>query len=194
MRRTLRKPKGHIMTRIALLVGSLRKDSQTLKLAQALTKLAPEGMEFDFVQIGDLPFFNEDLDTDTPPASWTRFREEVKAADGVLFVTPEYNRSLPAALKNALDVGSRPYGQSVWNDKPAGIVTASPSGLGGFGANHHLRQPLVFLNMPTMQQPEAYIGNLWNLFDEDGRIVTEGTEDFLKSWMEAYAKWVSDHI
>jgi Predicted flavoprotein len=182
------------MTRIALLVGSLRKDSQTLKLAQALTKLAPEGMEFDFVQIGDLPFFNEDLDTDTPPASWTRFREEVKAADGVLFVTPEYNRSLPAALKNALDVGSRPYGQSVWNDKPAGIVTASPSGLGGFGANHHLRQPLVFLNMPTMQQPEAYIGNLWNLFDEDGRIVTEGTEDFLKSWMEAYAKWVSDHI
>ncbi|WP_434286816.1 NADPH-dependent FMN reductase [Celeribacter sp. SCSIO 80788] len=182
------------MTRIALLVGSLRKDSQTLKLAKALTKLAPADMAFDFVQIGDLPFFNEDLDTDTPPAAWTRFRNDIKAVDGVLFVTPEYNRSVPAAIKNALDVGSRPYGASVWGGKPAGIVTASPSGLGGFGANHHLRQPLVFLNMPTMQQPEAYIGNLWNLFDEDGNIVTEGTEAFLKSWMEAYAKWVADHI
>lgn len=182
------------MTRIAVLVGSLRKDSQTLKLAKALTKIAPEGLEFDFVEIGDLPFFNEDLDTDTPPASWVRFRKEIKAADGVLFVTPEYNRSMPAAIKNALDVGSRPYGDSAWAGKPAGIVTASPSGIGGFGANHHLRQPLVFLNMPAMQQPEAYIGNLWNLFDEDGKIVTEGTEDFLKSWLEAYAKWVADHI
>ncbi|MBW6417670.1 NADPH-dependent FMN reductase [Celeribacter sp. PS-C1] len=182
------------MTRIAVLVGSLRKDSQTLKLAKALTKIAPEGLEFDFVEIGDLPFFNEDLDTDTPPASWVRFRKEIKAADGVLFVTPEYNRSMPAAIKNALDVGSRPYGDSAWTGKPAGIVTASPSGIGGFGANHHLRQPLVFLNMPAMQQPEAYIGNLWNLFDEDGKIVTEGTEDFLKSWLEAYAKWVADHI
>ncbi|WP_417277813.1 NADPH-dependent FMN reductase [Celeribacter sp.] len=182
------------MTRIAVLVGSLRKDSHTLKLAKALTKIAPEGLEFDFVEIGDLPFYNEDLDTDTPPASWTRFRKEIKAADGVLFVTPEYNRSMPAAIKNALDVGSRPYGDSAWGGKPAGIVTASPSGIGGFGANHHLRQPLVFLNMPAMQQPEAYIGNLWNLFDEDGKIVTEGTEDFLKSWLEAYAKWVADHI
>ncbi|WP_417263024.1 NADPH-dependent FMN reductase [Celeribacter sp.] len=182
------------MTRIAVLVGSLRKDSQTLKLAKALTKIAPEGLEFDFVEIGDLPFYNEDLDTDTPPASWTRFRKEIKAANGVLFVTPEYNRSMPAAIKNALDVGSRPYGDSAWGGKPAGIVTASPSGIGGFGANHHLRQPLVFLNMPAMQQPEAYIGNLWNLFDEDGKIVTEGTEDFLKSWLEAYAKWVADHI
>lgn len=182
------------MTRIAVLVGSLRKDSQTLKLAKALTQIAPEGLEFDFVEIGDLPFYNEDLDTDTPPATWARFRKEIKAADGVLFVTPEYNRSMPAAIKNALDVGSRPYGDSAWAGKPAGIVTASPSGLGGFGANHHLRQPLVFLNMPAMQQPEAYIGNLWNLFDEDGKIVTEGTEDFLKSWLEAYAKWVADHI
>ncbi|WP_460273431.1 NADPH-dependent FMN reductase [Celeribacter sp. ULVN23_4] len=181
------------MTRIALLVGSLRKDSYTLKLAKALTKLAPEGMEFDFVQIGDLPFFNEDLDTDTPPASWTRFREEIKAADGVLFVTPEYNRSMPAAIKNALDVGSRPYGESAWAGKPAAIVTASPSGIGGFGANHHLRQPLVFLNMPAMQQPEAYIGNLWNMFDEDGKIITEGTEDFLTTYMAAFAKWVEDH-
>lgn len=162
------------MTRIAVLVGSLRKDSQTLKLAKALTQIAPEGLEFDFVEIGDLPFYNEDLDTDTPPATWARFRKEIKAADGVLFVTPEYNRSMPAAIKNALDVGSRPYGDSAWAGKPAGIVTASPSGLGGFGANHHLRQPLVFLNMPAMQQPEAYIGNLWNLFDEDGKIVTEG--------------------
>ncbi|WP_321363149.1 NAD(P)H-dependent oxidoreductase [uncultured Celeribacter sp.] len=182
------------MTRIAVLVGSLRKDSQTLKLAKALTQIAPEGLEFDFVEIGDLPFYNEDLDTDTPPATWARFRNEIKAADGVLFVTPEYNRSMPAAIKNALDVGSRPYGDSAWAGKPAGILTASPSGLGGFGANHHLRQPLVFLNMPAMQQPEAYIGNLWNLFDEDGKIVTEGTEDFLKSWLEAYAKWVADHI
>ncbi|SFI68165.1 NADPH-dependent FMN reductase [Celeribacter neptunius] len=182
------------MSKIAVLVGSLRAGSLTRKLAERLTELAPDGMEFSFVEIGDLPFFNEDLDTDTPPAAWTRLREAIKAADGVLFVTPEYNRSVPAAIKNALDVGSRPYGASAWAGKPAGIVTASPSGIGGFGANHHLRQPLVFLNMPTMQQPEAYIGNLWGMFDEDGKIVTEGTEDFLKSWMAAYAKWVADHI
>ncbi|MCA0044752.1 NADPH-dependent FMN reductase [Celeribacter litoreus] len=182
------------MTRVALLVGSLRTDSLNLKLAKNLTKLAPPDLEFDFVQIGDLPLFNEDLDTDTPPEAWARFRSDVAAADAVLFVTPEYNRSVPAAIKNALDVGSRPYGHSVWDGKPAGIVTGSPSGLGGFGANHHLRQPLVFLNMPTMQQPEAYIGNLGQMFDENENIVTEGTEDFLKSWMEAYAAWVKSHI
>lgn len=181
------------MSKIAVFVGSLREASLTRKLAERITELAPEGLDFDFVEIGDLPLFNEDLDTETPPASWTRVREAIKAADGVLFVTPEYNRSLPAALKNTLDVGSRPYGANAWAGKPAGIVTASPSGIGGFGANHHLRQSLVFLDMPALAQPEAYIGNLWGMFDDDGKIVTEGTEDFLTGWAAAFAKWVADH-
>lgn len=179
--------------KIAVLVGSLRKDSANLKLAKALTSLSPDSLSFDFIEIGDLPFYNEDLDTETPPASWQRLRNDIAAVDGVLFVSPEYNRTVPAALKNALDVGSRPYGKSVWPGKPAGIVTASPSGIGGFGANHHLRQSLVFLDMPAMQQPEAYIGNLWNMFDEDGKIITEGTEEFLTTFMAAFAKWVETH-
>ena len=145
------------------------------------------------VEIGDLPLYNEDLETETPPAAWTRLRTSVRAADGIFFATPEYNRSLPAGVKNALDVGSRPNGESVWDGKPAGIVTTSPSGIGGFGANHHLRQSLVHLNLPTMQQPEAYIGNLWKILDEEDNIVTEGTEDFLTDWMAAFADWVARH-
>jgi chromate reductase, NAD(P)H dehydrogenase (quinone) len=144
---------------VCVLVGSLRKASLNGMLANALMSLAPSSMKLEVVEIGHLPLFNQDLETDATPAQWTAFRQRVKAADAVLFVTPEYNRSMPAALKNALDVGSRPYGSSVWDRKPGAIVSCSPSAIGAFGANHHLRQSLVFLNVPTMQQPEAYLSH-----------------------------------
>jgi chromate reductase len=150
---------------VAVFVGSLRKDSINRKVANALRELAPSNLKLEIVEIGQLSIYNQD-DDPNPPAPWTAFRERVKAADAVLFVTPEYNRSVPAALKNALDVGSRPYGHSVWNRKPGAVVSASPSAIGAFGANHHLRQSLVFLNVPAMQQPEAYIGHADKLFDE----------------------------
>ncbi len=172
--------------KIGFFIGSLRKDSYNKKVAETFADLLPEGYESVFVKIDDLPFYNEDIETpEQTPAEWTRFREEVKDLDGVIFVTPEYNRSVPAVLKNALDVGSRPYGQSVWDKKPGLVVTASPGGVGGFGANHHLRQSLVFLNVPTLQQPEAYIGNITNLLDEEGNII-QGTVDFFQTILDAY--------
>jgi chromate reductase, NAD(P)H dehydrogenase (quinone) len=179
------------MTRkIAVLVGSLRKDSFNLKIARALPQLAPEGVTFEIVEIGDLPFYNQDLETDAPPPQWRRFREQIKSADAVLFVTPEYNRSLPGALKNALDVGSRPYGASVWAGRPAAVISSSMGAIGGFGANHHLRQSLVFLDMPVLQQPEAYIGATHELFDEGGALTGEATRQFLTKFATAFAAWI----
>jgi chromate reductase len=175
---------------VCVLVGSLRKASFNGMLANALIWLAPSSMKLDIVEIGQLPFYNEDLETDPPPAPWTAFRQRVKAADAVLFVTPEYNRSVPAVLKNALDVGSRPYGSSVWDGKPGAVVSGSPGAIAGFGANHHLRQSLVFLNVPTMQQPEAYVGHVDKLFDEHGKLAGDGTRKFLQAFMQAFANWV----
>ena len=175
---------------VCVLVGSLRKASFNRMLANALISLAPSSTRLDIVDIGGLPFYNEDLDTAAPPAQWTAFRRRVKSADAVLFVTPEYNRSVPAALKNALDVGSRPYGSSVWDRKPGAIVSGSPSAIGAFGANHHLRQSLVFLNVPTMQQPEAYVGHAEKLFEKYGKLVSDGTRKFLQGFMQAFANWV----
>jgi chromate reductase, NAD(P)H dehydrogenase (quinone) len=175
---------------VSILVGSLRKASFNRMLANALISLAPSSLKFDTVEIGQLPFYNEDLETPAPPAPWTTFRQRLKAADGVLFVTPEYNRSVPAVLKNALDVGSRPYGSSVWDRKPGAIVSGSPGAIGGFGANHHLRQSLVFLNVPTIQQPEAYLGHVDKLFDERGNLASDGTGKFLQEFMRAFANWV----
>jgi chromate reductase, NAD(P)H dehydrogenase (quinone) len=174
---------------VCVLVGSLRKASFNGMLANTLMSLAPSSMKLDIVEIGQLPFFNQDLETDSSPAQWTAFRQQVKAADAVLFVTPEYNRSMPAVLKNALDVGSWPYG-SVWDRKPGAIVSCSPSAIGAFGANHHLRQSLVFLNVPTMQQPEAYVGHADKLFDEHGKLASDGTRKFLQEFMQAFANWV----
>ncbi len=174
---------------VAVLVGSLRKDSFNRKIAHALAKLAPPSLKLSIVELSDLSMYNQDLDA-TPPASWTAFRASIKAADAVLFVTPEYNRSVPAVLKNAIDIGSRPYGQSVWSGKPGAVVTSSMGGIGGFGANHHLRQSLVFLNVPVMQQPEAYIGGAHELFDANGEVVKETTSDFLKAFAQAFAAWV----
>jgi chromate reductase, NAD(P)H dehydrogenase (quinone) len=175
---------------VCVLVGSLRKGSLNRMLANALISQAPSSMKFEIVEIGQLPLYNEDLDTAAPPAPWTSFRQRIMIADAVLFVTPEYNRSVPAVLKNALDVGSRPYGRSIWDRKPGAIVSGSPGAIGGFGANHHLRQSLVFLNVPTMQQPEAYLGHADKLFDEHGKLVGDGTQKFLQAIMQAFATWV----
>lgn len=173
---------------VAVIVGSLRKDSVSRKVAKALAELTP-GLTFDFIEIGDLPHYDQDIETDSPPVAWTRFRKEVGAHDAVLFVTPEYNRSVPGALKNAIDVGSRPYGSSAWDGKPGAVISVSPGAIGGFGANHHLRQALVFLNVPLLSS-EAYIGNAFSLFDENGRLVNEGTAEFLKTFGAAFAAWI----
>ena len=178
---------------IVVIVGSLRKESFNRKMANALRELAPASLKLEIVEIGQLPLYNQDLDPDNVPAAWKEFRDRMKKADGVLFITPEYNRSIPAPLKNAIDVGSRPYGQSVWDQKPAAVISVSPGQIGGFGANHHLRQSLVFLNMPAMQQPEAYIGAADQLFDASGKITNDGTRGFLTKFMEAYATWVEKH-
>ena len=175
---------------VAVLVGSLRRDSLNRKLAHALAQFAPPALALDIVEIGHLPLYNQD-DEGTPPAEWSDFRMRIAAADAVLFVTPEYNRSVPAALKNALDVGSRPSGRSAWSGKPGGVVTATTGQLGGFGANHHLRQSLMFLNVPTMQQPEAYLSGADKLFDAEGRLVVDATRAFLERYMNAFAEWVA---
>jgi chromate reductase len=169
---------------------SLRKASFNRKVAHALVELAPAGLTLAIVEIGQLPIYNQDGD-ENRPAEWTAFRERIRAADAVLFVTPEHNRSVPAALKNAIDVGSRPYGKNAWNGKPGAVVTASPGGIGGFGSNHHLRQSLVFLNAPAMAQPEAYIGGVDKLFDTNGKLANDGPRKFLESFMQAYAKWIA---
>ena len=153
---------------IAIISGSLRKASYSTRLAKVLAGLFPSGYNTELINIGDLPLYNQDYDTEgNPPEFYTSFREQIADKDAVVFVTPEYNRSVPAALKNALDVGSRPFGHSVWSGKPALVVSNSPGNLGGFGANHHLRQTLTLLNMPTVQQPEAYIGNVVNFLGEN---------------------------
>lgn len=177
--------------KIAVLVGSIRKGSFNRMVAKALIARAPADLECEIVEIGDLPFYNSDLDGN-PPAAWTAFRAKIKAADGYIFVTPEYNRSVPAPLKNALDVGSRPYGQSAWaGGKPAAVVSGSMGGIGGFGANHHLRQSLVFLNLLMLQQPEAYVGGIHEMFDDAGKVKAEGTSKFFTDFMAAFDAWVN---
>lgn len=175
--------------KIAVLVGSLRTESLNLKMAKVLQRLAPSELELDIITIGDLPLYNEDLDGPTP-SEWTRFREQIKKCAGVLFITPEYNRSIPGVLKNAIDVGSRPYGQSVWSGKPGAIMSVSLGAVGGFGANHHLRQCMVFLDVPTMQQPEAYIGQAGSLFNDKGELARPETAQFLQQFIDRYALWV----
>ena len=172
--------------KIAVLVGSLRKESFNRKIANKLIELAPDSLEMEIVEIGDLVHYNEDLDTEgNVPQTWTDFRNDAASYDGFVFFTPEYNRSVPAVLKNAIDVGSRPYGASIWDGKPALVVSTSIGAIAGFGANHHLRQSLAFLNMPTLQQPEAYIGNVSNLLEETGEF-PEGTVGFFQTITDAY--------
>ena len=180
------------MTRtIATIVGSLRANSNSERIAKAIAAEAPKDLRFDIVAIGDLPLFNPDIDGETPPAAWTTFRARIKSADAVLFVTPEYNRSVPGALKNAIDVGSRPYGRSAFAGKPAAVVSSSVGPISGFGANHHLRQSLAFLDMPTLQQPEVYLGGVndgW--FGADGRLTKDDTRAFIGKFAQTFAEWI----
>jgi chromate reductase len=175
--------------RVAVVVGSLRRDSLNRKLAKALVTAAPAPLSLEIVEIGQLPLYNQDDDAHPPPASAT-FKEKIAEAEAVLFVTPEYNRSVPGVLKNAIDVASRPYGTSAWAGKPAGVISVSPGTIGGFGANHHLRQSLVFLDMPVLQQPEAYIGGAGDLFDENGAIRKPEMKQLLDKFLAAFAAWV----
>jgi chromate reductase, NAD(P)H dehydrogenase (quinone) len=174
---------------VGVFVGSLRKDSFTRKVANAIAKVSPSSLELEFIDIAQVSHYNQDLEA-APPSDWIAFRQKVSAVDAVLFTTPEYNRSVPGVLKNAIDVASRPYGKSAWNGKPGAIVSVSPGALGGFGANHHLRQMLVFLDVPAMQQPEAYIGGVNKLFDASGNLVNESTREFLKKFIEAFGAWI----
>ena len=176
---------------VAVLVGSLRRDSFSRKVARAAIALAPDSLSMGIVEIGDLLLYNEDLeDASEEPSSWLTFRDRIRRVDGVLFVTPEYNRSVPGALKNALDVGSRPRVESVWSHKPCAVISVSLGALGAFGANHHLRQSFVFLDMPAMQQPEAYIGNAPSLFDGQGELTNEKTRDFIQKVVTAFEQWI----
>lgn len=174
---------------VAVLVGSLRKGSYNRMMANAATTRAPTSLVLNIVEIGNLPLYNQDLDDD-PPAAWVAFRQAIRGSDALLFVTPEYNRSVPAPLKNAIDVGSRPYGQSVFGGKPGAIISVSPGAIGGFGANHHLRQSMVFLDVPVMQQPEAYLGGAADMFDEAGNLTGDRSITFLDKFMTAFASWI----
>jgi len=173
----------------AVVIGSLRKESLTRKTAKALIKLSPPALACRIVEIGDLPLYNEDLEVSLPPA-WARYRGEIASCDAVLFLTPEYNRSISGALKNAIDVGSRPSGKSVYNGKPAGVVSVTPFSLGGLAANIAVRSALIFLNMPTMQMPEAYIAKAGSLFDESGTLKDKDASEFFIKFMSAFADWV----
>jgi chromate reductase len=179
---------------VAVLVGSLRKESFSRKVANAVAEVAPATLRFTHIDIGALPHYNQDLDPDSPPAAWVTFRDALRPADAVLFVTPEYNRSVPGVLKNAIDVGSRPYGKSVWSGKPGGVISVSPGAIGAFGANHHLRQSLVFLNVPAMQQPEAYIGGADKMFDASGKLTNDSTREFLGKFAASFAAWIERNV
>ncbi len=176
--------------KIAIIVGSLREGSLNRKMARSICAIRGDNLDCSMIEIGHLPLYNQDLDSN-PPDAWTTFRNAVGGSDGVLFVSPEYNRGIPGVLKNAIDVGSRPYGKSVFDKKPAAIVTVSPGSIGGFGANHQIRQACVFLNMPVMQQPEAYLGGVTDKsFDESGCLNEGPLRTLVTSLAHAFHDWV----
>ncbi|MCL2782795.1 MAG: NAD(P)H-dependent oxidoreductase [Propionibacteriaceae bacterium] len=176
---------------IGLVVGSLRRDSFCKKVATYVGDALADQFDVTVVDISDLPLYNEDLDHDgCVPPQWARLRHDVGALDAVIFVTPEYNRSMPAVIKNAMDVASRPYGANVWSGKPGAVISVSPGAIGGFGANHHLRQVASFLNIYMMQQPEAYIGGIAGAVDANG-VTDERVQDFLQQIAKAFTDWVN---
>ena len=177
--------------RIAVVVGSLRRESFNRQLAQALGKLAPQDLKFEIVRIDDLPLYNQDDDANQAPQV-RRFKDEIAAAQGVVFVTPEYNRSVPGVLKNAIDHASRPYGQSVWAGKPAGVIGISVGQIGTAMAQQHLRNILAYLDMPTLGQPEVFLQNKPGLLNADGSIGPD-SRDFLQAWVQRYAEWVRQY-
>ena len=179
-------------TRIAVVVGSLRKDSFNQKLALALAHLAPPDFTFEHLRIDDLPLYNQDHDGNQAPAV-KRLKSEIAAAQGLLFVTPEYNRSIPGVLKNAIDHASRPYGQNAWGGKPAGVVGISVGAIGTALAQQHLRNILAYLDVPTLGAPEVFLQAKDDLFDVEGRIGNEGSKKFLQGWMDKYAAWIRSH-
>ena len=178
--------------KIAIIVGSLREGSLNRKVARSICALRDDNLDCSMVEIGDLPLYNQDFDAlPQQPEAYVKFRDQVAPADGVLFVSPEYNRGVPGVLKNAIDVGSRPYGSSVWDRKPAAIVTASPGSIGGFGSNHQIRQACVFLNMPVMQQPEAYLGHVTDeSFDDSGCLKEGSLKELVTKLAHAFHDWV----
>lgn len=178
------------MKTIGIVVGSLRKGAFSQSVANYIASQPVEGFEFKFIEIGNLPLYNQDFDSNSPEA-YTVFRNEVKALDAVLFVTPEHNRSFPAALKNALDVASRPWGENVWDGKPAAVVSVSPGAIAGFGAYHHLKQVLGFLNLYVLPQPEAYIGSVMDSLDDAGNVSADGLKGFLDEFRSAFAAWIN---
>jgi len=179
-------------TKIGVVIGSLRKESINRKLALALAGLAPQGWTFEHLRIDDLPPYNQDEDANQPPTV-KRLKTEVARCQGILFVTPEYNRSIPGVLKNAIDHASRPYGQSAWAKKPAGVIGASGGGIGTAMAQQHLRNVLAYLDMPTLNQPEAFIQFKEGLIDDKGHVTVEATKQFLQKWMDSYVAWVQKH-
>jgi chromate reductase len=178
--------------KIAILVGSLRKDSFNRRIARSICAIRGDNLDCTMVEIGDLPLYNQDYDgLPQQPEQYVRFRDQIRPVDGVLFVSPEYNRGIPGVLKNAIDVGSRPYGHSVWNGKPTAIVTASPGSIGGFGSNHQIRQACVFLNMPVMAQPEAYLGHVTDdSFDADGCLKDGPLKELVTKLAHSFHDWV----
>ena len=177
---------------IGLFVGSLRKASFSKGIARFIEEQSSTDFEFKIIEIGNLPLYNQDYDgSPSQPEAYEECRKQVKPLDGFLFITPEYNRSVPAVLKNAIDVGSRPYGQSVWSAKPGAIISNSPGVYGGFGANHHLRQSLMFLNVLTMQQPECYLTKIGDSFDEQGNVTADRLKESLRNFITAFETWVN---
>ena len=174
---------------IAVIVGSLRKDAFSLKTAKALAKLAPSQLKLDVVTLESLSFFSQDLEAN-PPADWVAFREKLQKSDGVIIVTPEYNRSIPGVLKNAIDIASRPYGKSSFNGKPIGLFGTSPGAHGGVSAVKHLQQIMPGISGPIMQQPEAYAGMLGDAFDASGEVTKDSLKQFLTAYIQAFAAWV----
>lgn len=181
----------HIMNyKIGIIAGSLRKASFSKKIAKAVAAFQPEGFSFEIISIDGLPVYNQDFDDfNEAPESYKKLRETLKEMDGFVFITPEHNRSIPAVLKNVMDIGSRPAEENVWNNKPSAIFSSSPGNISAFGANHHLRQCLVYLNLPTMQQPEVYITKIDEWFDDNDNIKDEENKKFLKSAVDAYVEW-----
>ncbi len=175
--------------KVAVLIGSLRKEAFTLRLAQALKALQPATLELELVSI-DMPLYNSDLETDNPPAAWAEYRRKIAASDAILFVSPEYNRGMPGAVKNAIDVGSRPYGKAAINGKPCAVASSSPGAIGGFGANHQIRQSVVFLDMPMMQQPELYVGGVDKAIEAGGKVANDATKQLLEKFLAKFADWI----
>ena len=180
--------------RVLAFAGSLRHASYNKGLIRAAVSLAPTSMTLEIFDISGIPLYNQDVEDTGEPEAVVTFKQAIAGADALLVATPEYNHGVPGVLKNAIDVGSRPYGDSAWSGKPGAVISVSPGAIGAFGANHHLRQSLVFLDVPAMPQPEAYIGRAAKLFDASGALIDDSTRDLLKKFLDAFAQWIEKNI